>query len=343
MKKLSLVEKLVWVINVLAVFLLLLACAVPYISSSSFAFLSFLSLSVPILVFTNFIFLLYWVFRGKKQFLPSLLILIFGYFILGAFLKFNGGEDEILEEDLSVMSFNVHVFNKYNTIKNPRVFDDVKALVDTEKPDIICFQEAGYERKNEYLKDYPYHSLEYIHMQGKILLGFFSKYPIIKTDFIWFPNSANNAAYADIVYKKDTIRVYNVHLESLGVTPGYGVLTKEPLDSLYLKLTDRFKKQQEQAKMLEAHMKATTYKQIVCGDFNNTQFSNVYKTIKGDKQDTFIERGFGYGRTLNFHKLPVRIDFILADKAFEVKSHKNFDVEYSDHFPIMASFELKEE
>ena len=54
----------------------------------------------------------------------------------------------------------------------------------------------------------------------------------------------------------------------------------------------------------------------------------------------FIEKGKGFGRTLDFHKLPMRIDFILADPAFEVKSHTNYDVVYSDHYPIMASFKL---
>ena len=58
-------------------------------------------------------------------------------------------------------------------------------------------------------------------------------------------------------------------------------------------------------------------------------------------QDSFEEKGSGYGRTYNYHGLPVRIDFILADEGIEVKSHKNFNVKYSDHFPVMASFSLE--
>ena len=33
-------------------------------------------------------------------------------------------------------------------------------------------------------------------------------------------------------------------------------------------------------------------------------------------------------------------DFIFADESFKVKSHVNYDVEYSDHYPVMASFDL---
>lgn len=341
MKRLSIFNKIVFVLNTIVALLLMAACAVPYISNDKFSFLSFLSLAVPLLVGINFLFLLYWLVKRRRQLWLSLFVLVFGYFSLGTFVKFNFSEEELLEEDLSVMSYNVRVFNKNMHIDNPNVFEDIQALVYKEKPDIICFQEPDYRRKKEYLKEYPYHSLEYIGRYGKGLLGFFSKYPIIKSDFIAFPDTRNNAGYVDILYKKDTIRVYNVHLQSLGVTPGNGVIRNSPKDKLFKKITRRFMLQQQQAKIVKEHMESNNYKQILCGDFNNTQFSNAYKTIKGDKQDTFSEKGSGYGRTLNFHDLPVRIDFILADQAFEVKSHKNYDVEYSDHYPVMASFELK--
>jgi endonuclease/exonuclease/phosphatase family metal-dependent hydrolase len=338
-KRLSIFDKIVFIINTLAALLLLAACAVPNISSGQFSFLSFLSLAVPLLVGVNVLFCLYWALKRRRHLWLSLFVLVFGYFTLGTFLKFKFSEEKVLEEDLSVMSYNVRVFNKFEELDNPNVFEDVKAFVSEENPDIICFQEPGYLRRKEYT-DYPYKYLEYIHMEGKVLLGIFSKYPIVNSGLVNFPQSPNNASYADILYKNDTLRIYNVHLQSLGITPGKGVIRREPSDKLFKMLTKSFTLQQQQAKIIEEHMKTTNYKKILCGDFNNTQFSNTYKTIKGDKQDTFIEQGTGYGRTLYFHKFPVRIDFILADPAFKVKSHKNYDGVYSDHFPIMASFEL---
>lgn len=340
MKKKSRFHKFLFFLNSIAALLLLAACAVPYISSESLSFLAFLSLGVPVLVGINLLFLLYWTLRRRAQLWLSLVVLVFGYFSLGTFVKFSVSEDRAEEEDLRVMSYNVRGFNKHKELENQYVFEDIKALVDKEQPDIICFQEAGYSRKREYLKDYPYHSLEYIYMNKKVLLGIFSKYPIVKSDFICFPDTRNNGYYADVLYKNDTIRVYNVHLQSLGVTPGSRAISGQRSDRLFKKLTKKFRFQQQQAKMVAADMKACSYKQILCGDFNNTQFTNAYQIIKGDKRDTFIEKGKGFGRTLDFHKLPMRIDFILADPAFEVKSHTNYDVVYSDHYPIMASFKL---
>ena len=60
-------------------------------------------------------------------------------------------------------------------------------------------------------------------------------------------------------------------------------------------------------------------------------------------QDSFLAKGSGYGKTYDFIKVPLRIDFILADKAFEIKSHKNYDEKLSDHYPVMASFSMRTE
>jgi endonuclease/exonuclease/phosphatase family metal-dependent hydrolase len=58
-------------------------------------------------------------------------------------------------------------------------------------------------------------------------------------------------------------------------------------------------------------------------------------------KDTFLEKGKGFGRTLEFKFLPFRLDYIFADPAFEILSHKNYEVVLSDHFPVMASMKLK--
>ena len=67
-------------------------------------------------------------------------------------------------------------------------------------------------------------------------------------------------------------------------------------------------------------MISSPYKNIVSGDFNNTQFSNSYFTIKGDLKDSFLERGKGYGETIKFWKFPFRIDMILVDPSLNITS-----------------------
>jgi len=341
--QLSFIDKIAFGINSVIALLLLLACAAPYITAESFSVLSLLSLTVPILVLVNFLFLLYWLLRKKRPFFLSFVALISGYFFLGPFFKFKFSEEVIVEEDLSIMSFNTRAFNKYDWIDNPKIGDQIIDFVTEQNPDMVCFQEFDYTRVKD-LPQYPYHYVNYIFPdENRVVQAIFSKYPIIANGSLNFPDSHNNAVYADVVYKKDTIRLYNLHLESLRIKPNTETITNEPSAKLFKRLSKSFSKQQKQAKLFNTHQKGSSYKKIICGDFNNTRFSNVYRMVKGELQDTFDKQGTGYGRTYDFKYFPVRIDFIMVDKTFEVKAHKNFDVRLSDHFPVMVSIQLKKQ
>tara|TARA_R110002051_G_C8646429_1_gene486919 strand:- start:117 stop:1001 length:885 start_codon:yes stop_codon:yes gene_type:complete len=294
---------------------------------------------VPILVLINFVFLLYWAFAQKKQLLLSLIVLLLGYFLLGTFFNFKFSQEEILEEDLSVMSYNVRGFNKYNWIEDASLGDQIIDFIKGEDPDILCFQEFSRIR-NRQLKNYPYNYITPPSKKDKSIQAIYSKYPITARGSLDFPETSNNAIYVDIKYKKDTIRVYNLHLQSLKVIPNADAISKEPSAKLYKRLSKTFANQQKQAEIVYNHSRQVQYKKIISGDFNNNQFSNVYHKIKGEMQDTFEELGTGYGRTYNFEYYPVRIDFILVDEQMEVMAHKNYDVKLSDHFPVMASIKL---
>lgn len=132
-----------------------------------------------------------------------------------------------------------------------------------------------------------------------------------------------------------------MHLESMHINTKVESLRKETSEKLLKRVGTTFKMQQSQAEMILEHQKQCHYKVIICGDFNNTAFSYVYRTIKGDLNDTFDEAGNGFGRSYDFRFFPIRIDFILADKAFKVNGFKNYDEHYSDHFPIMATVSLE--
>ena len=62
--------------------------------------------------------------------------------------------------------------------------------------------------------------------------------------------------------------------------------------------------------------------------------------MKNNKKDTFIERGKGFGSTYELFNYPFKIDHILVDEAFEVVSHKNFNINLSDHEPVLVEIKL---
>ena len=117
-------------------------------------------------------------------------------------------------------------------------------------------------------------------------------------------------------------------------------MEEEKSEKLFKRLSYSFSKQHKQAAIFKENAKSCNYKKIVCGDFNNTQFSAVYRTIKGDMLDSFTEKGSGYGKTIKFWHFPLRIDFILADAEFEITAHQNYNLRLSDHEPIMSSIQF---
>ncbi|WP_420602309.1 endonuclease/exonuclease/phosphatase family protein [Flagellimonas sp.] len=250
------------------------------------------------------------------------------------------------KDSFSIMSFNARGFNKNGQIKIPHVDSLIIDFVEMQNPDILCFQECHYNMKNNNaLSQYKYKFVNYskANYPQKVIQAIYSKFPIIKVDSIYFPETSNGTIYADILMGKDTLRVYNVHLQSFKIIPRMKTFKKERSTKLMARIRNTMLKQYEQAKIIRENMEKCEYKKIIVGDFNSTQYSNIYRLIKGDFDDSFLERGKGFGRSYDLRGLPMRIDYILTDPAFEVISHQNFDEKLSDHYPVMATLRLKSE
>ena len=337
MKNLHFLDKVIYFLNGVAAALLLLSYVLPYIPPKSFSFLSVLSLSVPVLLVVNALFLTYWLVKWKKQLLLSLLVLVLGYNYVSTLYKFSSAKNvKGVTNDLSVMSYNVRLFNVYEWIDNPKVPEDISALVSKESPDIVAFQEF-HPHKEVDLNQYPY---KFESLSGKRMRygqAIYSKYPIVNKGLIKFRGSANKAIFVDILKKRDTVRVYNVHFESLHINPDVEELSGQDTEYLIKRIGKRFERQQEQAQQVLSHQQRCAYKKIIIGDFNNTAYSFVYKQFKNAKfKDAFELAGNGFGKTFNFKFFPLRIDFILPDATFKVTSFKNYGYYYSDHYPVMA-------
>ncbi len=327
-------------LNMIVVFCLFLACIVPYTSIAS---LAFISLTVPALVCINMLFVLYWVLAKKVYLFFSLLILVFGYFTLGSFIGFNSKLNNTLEGGaISLLSYNVLGFHGKNYNEwEISTSGDIVEFVESEDPSIICFQEfQSYHLKNDMLKNYPYVANNFENQKDNISvnLAVYSKYKIINSEKLVFPDTYNGGLFIDMIVQTDTVRVFNLHLQSFAVRPNN--LKYERSDRLFVRLRDSFEKQLQQAEIIREFINNSPYKVIVAGDFNNTQFSKVYFNIKGNLKDTFLEAGRGYGETIKFWKFPFRIDMILTDPSIEVLSHKNYKIDISDHEPIMATFKI---
>ncbi|WP_372755520.1 endonuclease/exonuclease/phosphatase family protein [Mariniflexile sp.] len=339
MKDLGTINKLIYIINILVAFVLLLAFVLPFLPPKTFSVLSVVNLGVPFLILVNVLFFLYWLFRVRKQLFLSLVILVIGQLVFGSLYKFSSSKKNEDPNNFKVMNYNVRLFNLFEWIPDKEIDTKIIEFIKKEDPAILCIQDY-HPRKNNDLAFFKY---KYEHLSGKKIKNgqaIFSKFRIINSGSVEFPNTFNNAIFADIVKGKDTIRVYNIHLESLRINTQIDSLTKENSERIFKRVSSTFKMQQSQTEMLLKHQSESRYKTIICGDFNNTAFSYVYRKIKGDLKDTFLEAGNGFGRTYDFKFFPVRIDFIFADPAFAVNGFKAYNEHYSDHYPISTMLSL---
>ncbi len=336
MKKLSLVNKIIFLLNTFFAILLLLSYSTPYIRPSSISTSPLLSLAAPILIFINLSFIIYWLLIGfKKQYLLSSIILILGFFISSSIYKFGSNSSNKYDKELSIMSYNVRKFNIFEWLKDKNIDSKISDFISTEKPDILTIQE--FKQNENFNVNYPFKYNPITWGETRSGLAIYSKYSIINSGIIKNNKRVSRSIFADIVKNNDTIRVYNFHLYSLGVDPDNENFGDPDSKKLLKRLIHSLKLQEKEVNSLINHIQNCKYKVILAGDMNNTAFSWAYKNLKGDLNDSFLEKGKGFGRSYSFKDFPFRIDYIFVDKDITIINHKNYGERYSDHFPVMAT------
>ena len=347
MRKLSWFNKIMFFFNIVLAVLTFVAYVLPFLAPKFFPFLSVLTLVLPFFLILNGLFFIFWLLQLKRQIILSGLVLLMGITFINKFYKFSSNDLPEEEKDFLIMSYNVRLFNLFEWIDYEDVPVAIRNFINEQNPDILCIQEYS-ESANIDLKVYKHN---YIFMQGdKIKTGqaIFSKFPIINEGHLDLPSSNNSVIFADIKKGKDLIRVYNMHLQSIKISPDVNEIS-ENIDEInqrksqmvVRRISAAFRKQQQQAEIIMKHKKGCEYPIIICGDMNNSAFSYVYRRIRGDLQDAFEESGEGFGKTYNFRYYPARIDYIFADSQMQVKSFEHFpEFVNSDHFPVMARLSM---
>jgi endonuclease/exonuclease/phosphatase family metal-dependent hydrolase len=253
------------------------------------------------------------------------------------------------------------LFDLYNWGKNKETRNKTLNSLADINPDILCLQEFyTSEEKGDYdnidtlkkLLNTQYYHCEYTATLRKLDhwgIATFSKYPIINQGKILFNTKSNNICiYSDIIINTDTIRVYNIHLQSISFSKVDNkfledVISDKDADdelehskNILRRLKRAFTKRSKQVEMITAHLKTCRYEIILCGDFNDTPASYAYQKLSRNLKDAFIEKGNGFGKTYAGKWPQFRIDYILHDKAFKCKKYQRSDETFTDHYPITA-------
>ena len=315
-----------------------------------FHYFPLLNILVPILAFINLFFFVYWIFIFKWPFILFIVSFLFGHSDWALLYKFPTNSISV-SNGLKIMSFNVRLFNSYNWIELDDVPKQIESFILNEDPDVLCFQEFSIEGSPEFL-NYKYRYVQSLTKNGDNGLSILSKYPLYNKGLINFENSNNGGIYSDLKYKNDTIRIYNLHFESLHLSSNdtlntieYPGKIKKSLDQAVKtfrqgktrqQIEKIFNIQEKQVLRFNEIQKTNDNFSIVCTDLNNNAFSKPYKLLSSNYKDSFAQKGSGFGTTYEISSIPFRIDFILVDPRLEVISFETYDLSLSDHRPISA-------
>lgn len=342
MQRLNWFDKFLFFLNSLSAVALLLAYLLPYIPPGKFALVSVLSLGVPFLIVLNFLFLIYWLFRWKRQILLSAIVLLLGINHVTSIYEISTSEDPSGHKNvLKVLSYNVRQFNEYGWSEEVDIPGKISQFILEEDPDVVSIQEY-YTGELSLARKFQYKYVKLKTEDAYFGLAILSKYPIINSGSLDFPTSTNNnAVFADVVKGEDTLRIINTHFQSFSVKPNLDNLEKQNTKRVFLGMGQTFVRQQRQMNIVLDVIKDSPHEVILMGDFNNTAYSYVYRKLKSEGlYDAYKEAGNGFGKTFEFKYFPLRIDFILPSESLEILGFETYDIPYSDHFPISASFAL---
>lgn len=359
--------------TVVVVLFYLMACLVPFLNAEKYWFEALLGLIFPLLFILLAAITVYWVLHKSKWAFVCIISMLLGWQQLAvlAGLRFYKKFDVVkTPETLRILSWNLSSWGETNRANKRRsnfrneMIEEIKKT----KADVLCFQEYIFYKDSRYwdsimpaLKEsgYQYSYFAKTNFEERLYkstvltsVAIISKFPITDTARFYYEEDevAEPLMFADIKINNNTIRVFTTHLQSVRFgSHDYETLhqLKEPDKSSILqtraivyKLKYAYKKRGKEADLINKKIKESPYPVIICGDFNDVPNSYTYFTIKENLQDAFLKKGSGFGRTFRYISPTLRIDYILADKKFKVNQFNILELTYSDHYPVIADFEL---
>lgn len=305
-------------------------------------------LPFPFLIVFNLFFLFFWLAMRKPYFLYSLFILLVGYQHLLAL--FPNPIPSTTENQLTLFTYNHPQLCKQLQINKQKELLD--SLFKASKADIYCFQETNCRQGLVTIqKHFPEFHMASVNYQptprsGSYGLLIISRFPIISSHAINHHKRALGLQ-TDLLVGSDTLRLINVHLQSIRLTaekrflhPSQIVDTEatdqllEGGHSLLTKMRKAYRIRSPQVDLLRQQISASPYPLILCGDFNDVPVSYTHHQLTQQLHDSGAATGHGVQRTFAEGRMPLRIDYILADKKFKAGQYQVHQVPFSDHYPV---------
>lgn len=339
---------------------MLLAYLSNHISPAHIWLLAFFGLAYPFLLLINLAFVFFWWWRKKTTALISLAVILIGWGHIGRYLQLPSRQSAPEGKEVSLLSFNVRLFNFYEWENDKYLGDSILHFVQQKNPEILCFQEymtrdsqdkISESYLDSMLSDLPYKHVNFTNhspVYGNYGLATYSSFPVVGGGTLKFEDSFNSCIYSDLLIGTDTLRVFNVHLQSIKLRKDsytiidslQSVFNQKHLDEvkdISGRLKHAYIKRAEQVDKLSVAIRQSPHPVIVCGDFNDTPVSYTYHSVRGKLRDAFIYSGSGTGNTYRGNFPSFRIDYIFHSSGLKSTNFRSDRLRLSDHFPISCN------
>lgn len=321
--------------------LTLLAYTSIYIPTEKLWFSNIISWSIFGFIIIHIVLTIFWSLTPSPNVFISLLTLLLGFKFLMITFAFNPKRSSA-KATFSVLSYNARAFNIYEDANYTTGIKDLTTNLMKTEAAIFCLQEYYQQNEGE-------NKINVAHIfaaqnywtctalptfnkkGGRFGLAIFSKYPILKHDFIHYEiQSEHGFLYADIKIGTDTLRFYNVHFKSW---------RRKSEADFWSHFKSISLKHNSELKVLLKHIEMSPYEVILAGDFNAPPYSQVYFQLSELLENAFEVGGRGLGFTYHSDFPCLRIDHIFHAPNLVLEEFKIWDtMNLSDHFPIQAYY-----
>jgi endonuclease/exonuclease/phosphatase family metal-dependent hydrolase len=345
------------VANLAIVGLLLFTGYSDRINPSDHEILACAGMILPAFIIANLLFVLIWIVVSWKRIWIPLLGFALAYVPIRIYIPLHV-TSEPPEGSFKIMTWNVANYAGPDK-KGVGIFDSVCNYLQTERPDILCLQEAHEKPPISecYADLFPYNDTSMLTKKGSAPnhMSIHARYPILRKENIYYPSRANGSVAYFLFIEGDTVIVINNHLEITHLSDDDRARYKDMIEGemesdtakaqtwhLVKRLGKSMAIRSEQADIIHEYIEQhRNYPIIVCGDFNDTPISYTRHTIAQGLTDCFVESGNGLGVSYNRKGFNFRIDHLMTSEHFvPYRCRIDSKIEYSDHYPLICSLKM---
>ena len=300
-------------------------------------FFTLFGLLYPLVLPATVLLFVWSLLRRSHMRLLLALVLLPSLFVFGRYVQIRRSTPTE-EGPLKVVSYNVGLFAHGPAGSDRLVLaDSVSRWLRAQDADLICLQEFYLPNEvsmDKWIKShFPGYKAEYYVFTGS--QGAFgnltlSRRRVVDKGKINFEHSTNLALWTDVKLDSATVRIYNC-LSNLVKKAG---AVEETERKMRRSITERPKQVAEVMRGVDS----APVQSLVLGDFNDNPLSYTYFRLLRGRHDSFTKAGRGFGATYRTLWPLLRIDYILYPPGLEAVTYIVPHVNYSDHYPIIATY-----